>query len=87
MARSKAQQDCISAKIPILRKEGMEEDQAVAVAIKKCAPETSKQLACCPACDVGDPCEKKSPGYAFQQLPSGMFRVFNVPIMAEVPPG
>ena len=64
-----AQQKCISAKIPILRGEGMPEDQAVAVAISKCAPDKAKN------------------GYAFQKLNSGLFKVFNVPIMAEVPQG
>ena len=85
------EQKCISAKIPILKGEGMPEDQAVAVAISKCAPDkASKKMACCPECEKGESCKchaKPKNGYAFQKLNSGLFRVFNVPIMAEVPQG
>jgi len=90
---TQAEKDCISAKIKILRSEGKDMDQAIAVAISECAPEksTSKMAACCPECKPGEPCTSKgeaSPsGYAFQRLPSGMFRVMNVPVMAEVPKG
>ncbi|MBG95042.1 MAG: hypothetical protein CL793_07300 [Chloroflexi bacterium] len=85
------EQKCISAKIPILRDEGMSEDQAVAVAIAKCAPDKAKKkMACCPQCEEGNSCKcgsKMANGYSYQRLNSGLFRVFDVPIMAEVPEG
>ena len=70
----------------------MAEDQAIAVAISKCAPSKSNKMACCPSCKKGHSCDcgekhKKPQGYAFQKLNSGLFKVFNIPIMAEVPQG
>ena len=83
------QRSCIAGKIPILIKEGKDQDQAIAVAISMC---TENQMGhkeelkknCCPECAQGNPCCK---GYDYQKNDNGTFTVFNVPIMAEVPKG
>jgi len=82
-----AQESCVSRKIPVLIKEGMEKKQAIAVAISMCTEK--KQMAdkkdkCCDNCEKGKPC---CAGYSFQKNDDGSYTIFDVPIMAEVPKG
>ena len=66
-----AENRCISDKIKYLMdKEGMKKDQAVAVAIKKCAPSREKMQA-----------------HDYAKGRDGYSTIYDVPIMAEVPPG
>tara|TARA_R100000963_G_scaffold27013_1_gene18403 strand:+ start:2576 stop:4051 length:1476 start_codon:yes stop_codon:yes gene_type:complete len=73
--------------MPILRKEGMEKEQAIAVAISMCTEKKEmsvKKDKCCDNCEKGKPC---CDGYSFQKNDDGSYTIFDVPIMAEVPKG
>tara|TARA_Y100000310_G_scaffold334113_1_gene413081 strand:- start:6852 stop:8393 length:1542 start_codon:yes stop_codon:yes gene_type:complete len=84
---SPGQRSCISGKIPILIKEGKDQDQAIAIAISMCTEKkemAGKKDKCCENCEKGEPC---CSGYSFQKNDDGSYTIFDVPIMAEVPKG
>lgn len=66
------EEKCISDKVSYLTKnEGMKQDQAVAVAIKKCAPSKSNKMQ----------------SHDYSKGREGYSTIYDVPIMAEVDPG
>ncbi len=86
MAKSK-QDDCVSKKIKYLMdKEGMKQDQAVAVAINYCKTKHnhSSELHCEKPRKVQ---QMMGGAYKFRTNDDGSFTILDVPIMSEVPPG
>jgi hypothetical protein len=69
------QQECISRKIRIHIDEGMDQEQAVAVAIKKCAPDKAKSSNAAYQSDA-----LPGQGYDADQNPDGTWNIRRVPI-------
>ena len=81
------EQECISRKISALREEGMEQDQAIAVAIKHCAPGKSQADKSSTGKDAAK--MKYVVGGAYRAIDhgDGTFDILDVPIFAEVESG
>lgn len=77
-----AEQKCVSAKISKLRNEGVEQDQAVARAIKECAPSAARPSSAFQGDDDAKKRRRNVTTYDAQQANDGTWTIFGVPIFS-----